>query len=141
MAVYMVVHDEKGRVLLLRRGKQVKHFAGCWELPGGKPAPDENFARTAELEVDEETGLYVAPQAVAGAAEGSIPGTRVAMLVLEGLAAESKVRLSSEHDAYGWVTVNEARSLKLRPGYDTFFASYKGPATRQKSKRRPAARM
>jgi 8-oxo-dGTP diphosphatase len=134
LAVYMVVRDARGRVLLLRRGQTVKHFAGCWELPGGKPAPGENFAKTAELEVDEETGLYVAPRGVAGAVEGTVPGLRVAMLVLEGVTTDSKVTLSSEHDSYRWVTLSQVRSMKLRPGFDSFFASYKGPHPRPKIK-------
>ena len=138
LAVYMVVRDARGRVLLLRRGREVKHFPGSWELPGGKQAPDEHFAKTAELEVTEETGLYVPPRGVAGAVEGRIPGLRVVMLILEGVAAETNVTLSSEHDAYRWVTLRQVCSLNLRPGFDRFFASYKSSRKSPtiKSKRR-----
>jgi ADP-ribose pyrophosphatase YjhB (NUDIX family) len=125
---------------MLRRGQAVEHFAGCWELPGGKPAEGENFAKTAELEADDETGLYVPPTGVAGAVEGSVPGLRVAMLIMEGRAAESKVTLSREHDEYRWVPLPKVCSLNLRPGFDSFFASYKNRPSRTRTKRRPRAR-
>jgi 8-oxo-dGTP diphosphatase len=131
----MLVRDRRGRVLILRRTQAVEHFAGCWELPGGKPAEGENFAKTAELEVDEETGLYVPPTGVAGAVESNLPGLRVAMLIMEGRATSSKVTLTSEHDDYRWVPIDEVLSLKLRPGFDTFFRSYSRPPSRAKPRR------
>ena len=134
-AIYMLVRNPRGRLLLLRRGQGVKHFRGCWELPGGKPAPGEELGKTAELEVSDETGLYVTPSGVAGAAEGSIPGLRVAILILEGRATESNVTLSSEHDTYRWVSPAQVRLLKLRPGFDAFFGQYLGWRPRKKSKK------
>ena len=136
LAVYTLIRDRRGRMLLLRRGQNVKHFPGCWELPGGKPAPGEGIAKTAELEVSEETGLDVTPCGVAGAADGSIPGLRVAMLILEGRATESQVTLSSEHDTHAWLPASQILSLKLRPGFDTFFARYLGRQARRPVKRR-----
>jgi 8-oxo-dGTP pyrophosphatase MutT (NUDIX family) len=135
LAAYVVVRDARGRVLMLRRGPGVKHFAGCWELPGGKPAEGENFAKTAELEVDEETGLYVPPTGIAGAVEGSVPGLRVAMLIMEGRATDTNVTLSDEHDDYRWVPLNKVSSLNLRPGFDVFFRSYSKQPARAKAKR------
>ena len=58
-----------GKVLLLRRPQESKHFPGLWEFPGGKPDLNENFAETLRREVLEETGLEVVPGAVVGYAE------------------------------------------------------------------------
>ncbi|MBI5388314.1 MAG: NUDIX domain-containing protein [Verrucomicrobia bacterium] len=124
LAVYVAVRDAKGRVLLLRRSSTRSHFAGCWELPGGKPVQDESFDATALVEVFEETGLDVKLTGVAGAAEGSVPGLQVAMLILEGRTRATKVTLSNEHDDFRWLRLDEVGSLKLRPGFDRFFASY-----------------
>jgi 8-oxo-dGTP diphosphatase len=135
LAVYMLIRNSRGRVLLLRRSQAVGHFPGCWELPGGKPAPGEEIAKTAELEVSEETGLDVDPIGLAGAVEGSVPGLRVAMLILEGRTTDSEVTLSTEHDTYRWVPPGEVSSLKLRPGFDTFLPQYLSQRPRKRSKK------
>jgi len=124
LAVYVLVRDAKGQVLLLRRCQTRGHFAGCWELPGGKPAPEETFDSTALVEVFEETGLEATLSGVAGAVDGSIPGVRVAMLILEGRTRSTRVTLSDEHDDFAWLPLEEVCTLKLRPGFDRFFASY-----------------
>src|SRR5258708_765397 len=83
LAVYVMVRDPRGRVLLLRRSQTVKHLPGYWEFPGGKPAPCEPFNRTADLKVTEETGLYVTPTGIAGASECAISDLFVALLFFE----------------------------------------------------------
>ncbi len=61
---------------------------------------------------------------VAGAADGSVPGIRVAMLVLEARTRSTKVTLSDEHDDFRWLPLDQVCSFKLRPGFDRLFASY-----------------
>ena len=124
LAVYVLVSDPKQRVLLLRRSRTRNHFPGMWELPGGKPAEGETFYDTAVIEVFEEAGLSISISGVAGAADGSIPGKRVAMLILEGCTRSTKVTLSDEHEEFQWLPLDKVCSLKLRPGFDRFFASY-----------------
>lgn len=123
LAMYVLIRDRRGRVLLLRRGPGTKHFSGTWELPGGKPARGEAFDRAALLEAIEETGLDVELDGVAGATEASVPGLRVAALVLTARALSSQVTLSAEHDAYRWVTPAQAAKLALRPGFLKLFES------------------
>jgi 8-oxo-dGTP pyrophosphatase MutT (NUDIX family) len=52
--VAAVVHDDRGRVLLVRHNKY-----GRWMCPGGHVDPDELPHDTALREVQEETGLRV----------------------------------------------------------------------------------
>jgi 8-oxo-dGTP pyrophosphatase MutT (NUDIX family) len=99
-------------------------------LPGGKPARGESVETTARLEVSEESGLDITITGVAGAAEGPVPGLRVAMLVLEGRTRGTRVQLSDEHDAFRWLPLGQAKSLELRPGFDRFFSRYTGPRRR-----------
>lgn len=68
-----VVHDDAGRLLLIRRGHEPG--AGLWSLPGGRVEAGETLARAVEREVLEETGLVVR----AGPAVGRIqlPGPGV----------------------------------------------------------------
>jgi len=52
-----VVHDQAGRLLLVRRGHEPG--LGTWSLPGGRIEPGESAAEAAGREVREETGLQV----------------------------------------------------------------------------------
>lgn len=61
-----VVHDDAGRLLLIRRG-HAPH-AGSWSLPGGRVEAGETLEQAVEREVREETGLRVR----AGAAVGRV---------------------------------------------------------------------
>ena len=141
LAMYVLLRDRRGRVLLLRRSPRTKHFAGTWELPGGKPAPGEAFDRTALLEAIEETGLDVELDGVAGATEASVPGLRVAALVMTGVALSSEVTLSPEHDEFRWLSLAEVGELKLRPGFEKFFAHYGARQTKPAAKQRPTRRV
>lgn len=54
-----VVHDPRGRLLLIRRGHAPA--AGLWSLPGGRVEPGESDAEALVRELREETGLTVRP--------------------------------------------------------------------------------
>lgn len=124
LAVYAAIRNPSGHLLLLRRHPSKANFPGYWELPGGKPVRKESFDDTALVEVFEETGLDVRLTGVAGAVEGSVPGVRVALLIMEGDSNTSQITLSDEHDDFRWLPLDEAASLKLRPGFDLFLAEY-----------------
>jgi len=74
-----VVHDDHGRLLLVRRGREPHR--GRWSLPGGRVEPGESPEQAIEREVREETALSVR----AGAAVGRvrIPGHDVVYDVLD----------------------------------------------------------
>jgi 8-oxo-dGTP diphosphatase len=52
-----VIKDERGRLLLIRRGHEPG--AGLWSLPGGRVEPGETDAEALVREMREETGLAV----------------------------------------------------------------------------------
>jgi 8-oxo-dGTP diphosphatase len=58
-----VVHDDQGRVLLLRRGDN-----GRWGLPAGMVEPGEQPADAVLREIHEETGVLAEIERVAGVA-------------------------------------------------------------------------
>ena len=59
-----VVHDDAGRLLLIRRGQAPSQ--GLWSLPGGRVEPGETHEQAVEREVLEETGLVVRAGAPVG---------------------------------------------------------------------------
>lgn len=63
-AVGGIVHDEKGRLLLIRRGNEPAR--GRWTLPGGRVEAGETDAAAVARELREETGLSVLPGALLG---------------------------------------------------------------------------
>lgn len=59
-----VVLDERGRLLLVRRGHAPSR--GLWSVPGGRVEPGETEEAAVVREVAEETGLTVAVGALLG---------------------------------------------------------------------------
>jgi 8-oxo-dGTP diphosphatase len=57
VAVGGIAFDERGRVLLVQRGRPPA--AGLWTVPGGRVEPGETLAAACRREVHEETGLEV----------------------------------------------------------------------------------
>jgi 8-oxo-dGTP diphosphatase len=59
-----VVHDNDGRLLLIRRAQEPA--AGQWSIPGGRVEPGESDAAAVVRELHEETGLDVVCGPLAG---------------------------------------------------------------------------
>jgi ADP-ribose pyrophosphatase YjhB (NUDIX family) len=59
-----VVHDARGRLLLIRRGHPPS--AGLWSVPGGRMEAGETETEAVVRETAEETGLSVRPDRVLG---------------------------------------------------------------------------
>lgn len=59
-----IVHDDTGRLLLIRRGTEPG--LGRWSLPGGRVEAGETDHAAVARELAEETGLVVRPGALVG---------------------------------------------------------------------------
>lgn len=99
-----------GRMLLLQRN------AGTWEPPAGRLATGEDFESGASRELYEETGLALAPDRMLATWVGPRPGGKglLASVMYASRApdeAERAVRLSDEHLAYRWATIEDWLSL------------------------------
>ena len=53
-AVKAIVRNATGQCLFLSRSEVNKHYVGCWEWPGGKVDPGEDFAMAVVRETREE---------------------------------------------------------------------------------------
>ena len=58
-----ILCERAGRILLLRRA-HTGFFDGLWSLPGGHVEAGESVRQAAARELEEETGLTVAPAAL-----------------------------------------------------------------------------
>ncbi|WP_340684315.1 NUDIX domain-containing protein [Amycolatopsis coloradensis] len=59
-----IVHDELGRILLIRRANEPGR--GLWSVPGGRVEPGETDEAAVIREMREETGLDVMPGTLVG---------------------------------------------------------------------------
>lgn len=124
MSVKMVIRDENGRCLLLKRSASSKGNPGKWDLPGGKVDAGENFEEALIREVAEETGLRISVGRVAGTAESELEMTRVIYLIMEGRVESGEVSLSDEHDDYLWVDKQDLPKMDLCDQFLPFVQSY-----------------
>lgn len=123
LSAKVVIRNAEGECLLLKRSMISKNNPGKWDLPGGKVDAGENLEDGLLREVIEETGLTISLQRVLGAAESESQTNRVAYLILEGLVQSGRVRLSSEHDDFTWVSREDLEEVEIveqfRPFLDT----------------------
>ena len=116
-AVGAVVTDDRGRLLLVLRGREPA--AGLWSIPGGKVEPGEAREEAVRREVLEETGLLVEVVAPVGVVERPTADGGVfeihdytARLLSDADAAVA----ADDADDLGWFTPADVRSLDCVPG-------------------------
>lgn len=130
------------RFLLLYRGR------GVWDMPRGKMEADERSVQTAFREVYEETGLsgrdLIIDHSFRRVYE-KFPYTKndekFFKIVIFYLAktSQAQVRLSDEHEGYGWFTLKEAqRHLgKFRKRKELLGKAWEHISARQQNIARP----
>src|SRR4051794_2374681 len=119
-----VVHDARGRLLLIRRGHAPS--AGLWSVPGGRMEPGETEAEAVVREVAEETGLRVRPERVLGRVR--IDGDGVVFTVTDWTCAltDPDPRPVAGDDAADVVFVDAAglATLDMAPGVLTALSGW-----------------
>lgn len=114
----VVVANDKGEVLLLRRSKTAPRRALQWDLPGGGvDDTDETYAHTCAREAAEEAGFVVEAKSLALVrAESAVSddGEKTPMTFLyyaTHLSNTPEVKLSYEHDQFKWLSLDDAIKL------------------------------
>ncbi len=128
---FILRRTEKGEeILLLHRTKDTKYNPGKWEMPGGKMLSWQDFERTTEREVLEETGLSIKIVSHRAFIDGRIVDHSVytGMLYMEVVFPARLeggiIRLSSDHTEHKWVTPEEAVAMDLSFEARQAIASY-----------------
>jgi 8-oxo-dGTP pyrophosphatase MutT (NUDIX family) len=116
--VKVLVYNQKGELLLVRRSETAPRRALEWDFPGGfVDETDESFQHAARRETEEETGLKVAKGHVHLAFTDSEihefgdTVKDVSWLYFEATAENRDVQLSYEHDKSEWVTLEKAQQM------------------------------
>ncbi len=123
IVVKALVFNTEGEVLLVQRGENAPRRPLQWDLPGGfMDDDDESYQHACLREVQEETGLRLKENhlelAFTESKHGDFHGavTDVSWLYFTGTAAEGRVKLSYEHNAFEWVILTKAQQMIT---YDT----------------------
>lgn len=145
MTSRVIILDEAGRVLLLRRSATDPRRPGTWDMPGGTVEFGEDPAVSAAREVREEAGLEIPagllnPHRIISSYRrddkknswndlrkwyGTIIIYRNAVPVVHGAGpwnggGDGPVRISSEHDDFAWVDPSDLDVYDAYPMADKY---------------------
>lgn len=100
----------QGKILLLKRSRDV-HFPGLWNFPGGMIEPGETPRAGAIREAAEEAGPLPRVVLSARCHAKRVPYTAF----LAHIEAPFVPQLNWESSRYQWVSLPQARHLRLLP--------------------------
>lgn len=104
-----IVNDQNQLLILKREPKNVMK-PNIWEIPGGRLEPGENPIEGMKREVREEAGIEIEvlhPFNVRHFTRDD--GQVITMLVFLCKALSQEVKLSSEHTAYEWISLDTCK--------------------------------
>ena len=113
LAVRVLLTDQDGKILILKRSTDSKTNPGKWELPGGKVDQGESFDHALIREVYEETNLKISLEHIVGASEQNLHIIRAVHIIMSGKLVEGELNLSSEHEGYAWVLIETLPDYEL----------------------------
>jgi 8-oxo-dGTP diphosphatase len=102
----------RGKVLIIQRASNDEYLPDLWEIPGGKREIGEKTIDSVKRELEEETGLKVNVGNPIDIFEYRVEKpeeirdiTQINFLVTP--IDDTKVKLSSEHQNFAWITPGE----------------------------------
>ncbi len=133
LAVRVLLTDQDGKILILKRSTDAKTNPGKWELPGGKVDQGESFDHALIREVYEETNLKISLEHVVGASEQNLHIIRAVHIIMSGKIVEGELNLSSEHEGYAWVLIETLPDYELADWLQDYVNHTRGISTTDES--------
>ena len=133
LAVRVLLTDQDGKILILKRSTDSKTNPGKWELPGGKVDQGESFDHALIREVYEETNLKISLEHVVGASEQNLHIIRAVHIIMSGKIVEGELNLSSEHEGYAWVLIETLPDYELADWLQDYVNQTRGISTTEES--------
>src|SRR5690606_13221999 len=125
LAVRVLLSDEDGKILILKRSTESKTNPGKWELPEGEVEQGETWDKAQIREVKEETNLKITLDNVVGASQQNLPLIRAVHIIMSGKILEGELNLSSEHEGYAWEFIENITDYELADWLENFLSSQK----------------
>ncbi len=114
-----VINNNEGKILLLKRSA-VASYPNHWQFVEGKIEADEKPDEALKREIQEEIGATVRNMqlSVSNYSETEANGQNILCfrIVFTVDLDSTEVRLSNEHNDFGWYSEDEALALPLLPG-------------------------
>jgi 8-oxo-dGTP diphosphatase len=120
LAVRVLLTNEQGKILILKRNTDSKTNPGKWELPGGKVDQGESFDKALIREVYEETNLKIALDQVVGVSQQNLSLIRAVHIIMSGKVVEGELNLSGEHEGYAWEFLDNLSDYELADWLENF---------------------
>ncbi len=119
IGVKVLLRNDEGKLLFLRRAASFKPGPQKWDIPGGRINPEESLKQALEREVREETGLTLkASQRLLAAQDIFAPDAELHVVRLTYIGtASGEVVISDEHDTYAWMSIPE---ILAEPQVDSY---------------------
>ena len=111
--VSVMITDESGKILLLKRSESSQFAPGEWEFINGSIDPGETAEQAAIREISEETGIVVEPSSLiwGDSFETTDADGRWVVIPYKVSTTSTVVSLSDEHSESQWVTLNELSGI------------------------------
>jgi ADP-ribose pyrophosphatase YjhB (NUDIX family) len=111
VGVKIIISDETGRILLLKRsGSKYKDANGTWTIPGGRINAGAKLVDNLKREVLEETNLQLIPYSLKliTAQDILLNDKHVVRLTYTGKATGAVSLNDGEHDQFSWMPAKQA---------------------------------
>ena len=107
----------RGRVLLVRRSPQARHYPDVWDLFGGHVEAGESLEEALRREAHEELGVEIGYSRPLGAVHDPVEPADITVFVVLAWDGEPVNAAPEEHSEIGWFSLSELPDSSGPEGY------------------------
>jgi 8-oxo-dGTP diphosphatase len=117
-----LLYNNRGEILILKRGGTHPNFPHHIDFPGGEVESGEEEAAAVAREIDEETGLTVPTSSLQCVLTKQIDDeTKHLVYIGSIMNTDPKIVLSWEHEAFKWLSPEELVGQPIPAGVDSYY--------------------